>query len=364
MRLRRSEGRVGLSRRSVVRAGIVCGVVCAMSVGVGSTPASARVESQALPSGAVAVLVTAASTGMVGVPQTVTVSTRPVVSGRTVHVQMATTSGWVKVSGTRLDAQGRATTDVTASSAGVRRYRVALWNAAGSQVTAYSPTISIDFAPLSYTARLSCAASSALVRTDVPCTISIAPLVRLPGLVEVLQVKGRTAWQSIGSWAVPTTGVRVTSVEGYDAGVGQYRVRLLRNGTQLAVSNTVSISYSLPTQVTVGREAVIPKVTTRLQTWWPTDPIYWNVQVSVTVKVTPGVWGRPVRLQIYGWGGPYWTTIRKGTTNSAGQVRLAMMTMCPDSPCTNTWEQTYRVVVPAWRGYASASVRHRTLLVP
>jgi len=71
-----------------------------------------------------------------------------------------------------------------------------------------------------------------------------------------------------------------------------------------------------------------------------------------------------VKLQIYGWGGSYWTTIQKGKTDSRGRVWLAMMTMCPDSPCTSTWEQTYRVVVPAWHGYAKATMKHRTLLVP
>jgi len=40
------------------------------------------------------------------------------------------------------------------------------------------------------------------------------------------------------------------------------------------------------------------------------------------------------------------------------------MTMCPDAPCTTTWDQNYRVVIPQWRNYAAKKVTHRMLLVP
>ena len=110
---------------------------------------------------------------------------------------------------------------------------------------------------------------------------------------------------------------------------------------------------------------VTPRATrTRVKSWWPTNPIYWKVNVAATVRVYPIVYGRPVKLQIWGWGGQYWTTIRKVRTDARGEVWLPLMTMCPDSPCTTTWDQTYRVVVPKWRNYAAKKVTHRMLLVP
>lgn len=342
--------------RPVLRAGLVCGVAGALLLPWGVGAASAAPRHDAAPSAAVVVTASAAATGMVAVPQTVTVRTQPAVATRVVHLQMATSAGWVKVANTRLDSQGRASMTVKVTTQGVRKYRAALWNATGSRVVAYSAPFSVTFAPLAYAAQLSCTSSSAVIRVKIPCTIRVTPTVRLTGLSEVLQVMGRTDWQTMGAWSVPATGVRDVTVEGLEPGVGKYRVLLVRNGMQIAESNTVSIGYSAPTQSS--------RTMTRVQTWWPTDPIYWNVQVGVTVQVKPVVRGRPVRLQIYGWGGPGWTTIQRGTTNSRGQVWLQMMTMCPDSPCTNTWEQTYRVVVPAWRGYTAASLKHRTLLVP
>lgn len=127
---------------------------------------------------------------------------------------------------------------------------------------------------------------------------------------------------------------------------------------------TVFAGSLLTGPVAQAQEPTARAVTTSVRTWWPTNPIYWNVQVAVTVHVTPAVRGRPVKLQIYGWGGPGWTTIHKVRTDARGDAWLPLMTMCPDSPCTTTWDQKYRVVVPAWRNYAAKRVTHRMLLVP
>lgn len=121
-----------------------------------------------------------------------------------------------------------------------------------------------------------------------------------------------------------------------------------------------------PTTAAVTQPAAAtPRATrTRIKSWWPTNPIYWNVNVAATVRVYPIVYRRPVKLQIWGWGGQYWTTLRTVRTDARGEVWLPLMTMCPDSPCTTTWDQTYRIVVPKWRNYAAKKVTHRMLLVP
>ena len=189
---------------------------------------------------------TAASTGMAYVPHNFTIATKPALAQARAQVQVATSAGWVGLKKVRLDARGRATVQVTYSSTGIKKYRAAVLNASGSKVAAYSPAVSVRWKRLSYSVSLTCSKSSVPIRVDVPCTIRVTPAVRLSGMVEVIQVMGRVDWQSFDSWSVPKSGVRQTSVEGYDPGLGRYRVRLVRNGVELAVSNVFSISYSPP----------------------------------------------------------------------------------------------------------------------
>lgn len=186
----------------------------------------------------------APASGMVNVPVTFTVAVQPPPVNAIAQVQVATSSGWVKIEQAAIDAKGRAKGTLASSVTGNRSYRAAIISRANGKVLTYSKPISITWAPLTHTATLACAQSTAPVRVDVACTITVTPTARLAGLAAQLQVMGRTDWVAIDTWSIPSTGVISTSVEGYDPGLGRYRVRLLRAGVEVALSNTVTISWT------------------------------------------------------------------------------------------------------------------------
>ncbi|MDO8307942.1 MAG: hypothetical protein Q7V58_06245 [Actinomycetota bacterium] len=64
----------------------------------------------------------------------------------------------------------------------------------------------------------------------------------------------------------------------------------------------------------------------------------------MTARVRPAQAGRMVRLGLWGMGGPGWSRIDTGRTDSAGTVRLRLLTMCVDGECTEATER-YRVLV-------------------
>ena len=209
------------------------GLITALAVGIGGIAQAAPVAT-----------LTAPVTGMVHVPVPYSVTVKPVPSHAVARLQTASPSGWVKIDQVAIDAQGRAKGTTVSSVTGTRQYRAAIVDRTTGKVVAYSATITISFSPLRHTAGLSCARSTAPVGVDVACSIVVTPKVRLSGLSARLEVRGRSSWISIDTWGVPSSGTIATDVEGLEPGVGKYRVRLLRNGTEVSVSNTVSITWT------------------------------------------------------------------------------------------------------------------------
>ena len=178
-------------------------------------------------------------------PFRVAVAPAPKAEGVTAALQVQSSAGYVTQQRLRLDARGRASGLVVSNRAAVRTYRAVLLSARG-RVLATSPPVSVDWAPLTYSAALTCAQSSAAIRVDIPCTITVTPTVRLDRVVASLQVMGRTQWVPLEAVRVPSSGVIRTDVEGLEPGIGMYRVLLLRDARLLAESPTISIAYSAP----------------------------------------------------------------------------------------------------------------------
>ena len=187
---------------------------------------------------------TAPVTGMVHVPVPYSVTVKPAPSNAVARLQTASSSGWVKIDQVAIDAKGQAKGTVVSSATGTRSYRAAIVDRTTGRVLAYSATITISFSPLRHTAALSCDKSTAPVGVDVGCSIIVTPKVRLSGLSARLEVRGKSSWISIDTWGVPSSGTIATDVEGFEPGVGRYRVRLFRNGTEVSVSNTVTITWT------------------------------------------------------------------------------------------------------------------------
>lgn len=189
--------------------------------------------------------VSAPSTAMAWttVPVSVSVTPPSKASGRPVVLQVKSGNGFVTRDRARVDGSGRARFTVLNERASTVTYRVALIVGGGAPMV-YSSPVTIRWVPLEYRVRLGCASTSSPIRVDIPCTIAVTPAVRVQGLAAVLQVMGRTTWVTIDSFRVPTSGTIATDVEGFEPGLGKYRVRLLRSGNLLTTSNTVSIAYS------------------------------------------------------------------------------------------------------------------------
>lgn len=187
------------------------------------------------------------TTGMAEVrqPFRIAVTPAPTTEGVVSALQVKSAGGYVTQQRLRLDKRGRASGLVVSNRAAVRTYRAVLLSARG-RVLAASPSVTVTWAPLAYSPTLSCARSSAPINVDIPCTITVTPLVRLEGMIASLQVMGRTEWISLEVVRVPAKGTIQTHVAGLEAGVGMYRVLLLRDAKVVAESPTISIAYSAP----------------------------------------------------------------------------------------------------------------------
>lgn len=209
-------------------------------------PAPASAEERP-PARKPAVSLELATSGMAEVRQAfrIAVDPAPKAEGVTAALQVKSAAGYVTQQRLRLDARGRASGLVVSNKPATRTYRAVLLSARG-RILAISTPVTVTWTPLAYTAALTCSRSSAPIRVDIPCTITVAPTVRMDGMIASLQVMGRTEWVPIEASRVPLKGVITTHVEGLEPGIGMYRVLLLRDAKLLAESPTISIAYSAP----------------------------------------------------------------------------------------------------------------------
>lgn len=185
--------------------------------------------------------------GMAAVPTAFAVSATPAkrLAEVTAVIQVRSRQGFTTVRPVKLDNRGKATGTIVSNRAGIKEYRAALLSAKGRVVAASTP-VTVTWAPLKHSVALDCAASSAPVGVDIPCTVTVTPAVRLDRMIASLEVMGRTAWVPLEAARVPTDGTLETHVAGIDAGEGIYRVRILRDARAITISPTVSIAYSAP----------------------------------------------------------------------------------------------------------------------
>lgn len=207
-------------------------------------PAAVSADERA-PARKPAVTLDLATSGMAEVrqPFRIAVAPAPTAEGVTAALQVQSATGYVTQQRLRLDKRGRASGLVVSNKAATRTYRAVLLSARG-RVLATSTPVTVTWAPLTYTATLTCSQSSAPIRVDIPCTIKVTPTVKLDRMIASLQVMGRTEWVPIEAVPVPANGVIATDVEGLEPGVGMYRVLVLRDAKLLAESPTISIAYS------------------------------------------------------------------------------------------------------------------------
>lgn len=86
---------------------------------------------------------------------------------------------------------------------------------------------------------------TAPIRVDVPYTITVSPAARAKGKRARIQVKGIRAWTSVDTFRIPKSGKITDDVEGYQPGIGRYRVLVLgKNGKILAKSNTATVVWT------------------------------------------------------------------------------------------------------------------------
>ena len=178
-------------------------------------------------------------------PFRIVIAPVPKAEGVTAALQVQSSAGYVTQQRMRLDARGRASGLVVSNRAATRTYRAVLLSARGRVVAASTP-VTVTWAPLTYTPTLRCSQSSSPIRVDIPCTITVAPTVKLDRMIASLQVMGRTEWVPMHAVRVPAGGVIASHVEGLEPGIGMYRVLLLRDAKVLAESPTISITYSAP----------------------------------------------------------------------------------------------------------------------
>lgn len=205
-------------------------------------PAGASVADERPPAKRPSITLTLPATGMADVPIAFRVGTTPGARA-TVALQVKTSTGFVTQKRVVLDARGRATGTLVSKKAAERIYRAVLLSEKGKPVAASAPA-RVTWTPLQHTVSLSCGRTSAPIGVDVPCTITVTPAVRLEGIVAYLQVMGRTEWVLVEATRVPASGILKTDVEGYAAGIGAYRVLLVRDDLIQAESTVTSISYS------------------------------------------------------------------------------------------------------------------------
>jgi len=103
-----------------------------------------------------------------------------------------------------------------------------------------APAVGADLKPT-----LSIAKSTAPVGVDVPYTITVTPAAKAKGKRVRIQVKGLVAWRGIDSFRLGPSGRVEDDVEGYQPGVGKYRVLVVAtSGKVLAKSSVVSVAWT------------------------------------------------------------------------------------------------------------------------
>lgn len=110
-------------------------------------------------------------------------------------------------------------------------------------VLAPVPATAADLTPV-----LRIAKSTAPVREDVPYTITVKPAAKAKGKKARIQVKGRVTWRTIDTFRIPTSGKIADDVEGYQPGLGRYRVLVVNptTGRVMARSAVVSVTWTTP----------------------------------------------------------------------------------------------------------------------
>lgn len=89
------------------------------------------------------------------------------------------------------------------------------------------------------------AASSAPVGEDIPYTITVTPAAKAQGKRVRIQVKGYSGWVRFDTFRLPKSGKVTDDVEGYQPGLGRYRVLVLGDsGAVIAKSPVVSVSWT------------------------------------------------------------------------------------------------------------------------
>jgi hypothetical protein len=185
------------------------------------------------------------ATGMAEVRQPFRLAVTPAPKDREVvaALQVQSSTGYVTQQRVSLDSRGRATGVVVSNRAAVRTYRAVLLSERGRVIAASAP-VTVTWAPLTYTPTLACSLTSAQVDVDIPCTITVTPAVKLDGVLASLEVMTVSGWLPLEAIDVPAKGTIQTHVAGIEPGVGTYRVVLLRDAKVLAISPTISITYS------------------------------------------------------------------------------------------------------------------------
>ena len=103
-----------------------------------------------------------------------------------------------------------------------------------------APAAAADLKPTLHIAK-----STAEVGVDVPYTITVQPAAKAKGKRVRVQVKGIVAWRGIDSFRLGSSGRVEDDVEGYQPGVGKYRVLVVsKSGRVLATSPVVSVTWT------------------------------------------------------------------------------------------------------------------------
>jgi len=103
-----------------------------------------------------------------------------------------------------------------------------------------APAMGADLKPT-----LSIAQTTAPVGVDVPYTITVTPAAKAKGKRVRIQVKGIVAWRGIDSFRLGPSGRIKDDVEGYQPGLGRYRVLVVaQSGKVLAKSPVVSVTWT------------------------------------------------------------------------------------------------------------------------
>lgn len=107
-------------------------------------------------------------------------------------------------------------------------------------LAAAAPAQAADLTPV-----LRISTGSAPVGVDVPYTITVKPATKAKGKRVRIQVKGIAAWRGFDTFRLGKSGVIEDDVEGYQPGLGRYRVLVLgKNGVVLAKSPTVTVTWT------------------------------------------------------------------------------------------------------------------------